>query len=287
MFNESFKQQVLLANRGKIVIKKPRRWLYPRNLERSYQDELVNLVARPFERLIKTIIEPRLEELHRQAQAVRPDSVEARTDTWVETVTDLVATVNFSYASIVKPDMFERAAREQALQVSLFNKDQFVKTIHSALSVNPIIEEPYLQTQIQASVRQNTSLITKLTQEQTARLEESLIRDLSSGKGLKNLRENLQANADFSKQRAALIARDQTNKFNGQLAELRQTELGIEDYIWDDVNDNRERPSHKILGNEAREGKTRKWSDSGEKPGEAIRCRCTAQPVITDALFLD
>ena len=74
-------------------------------------------------------------------------------------------------------------------------------------------------------------------------------------------------------------------KFSGSLAELRQVEFGIEEYLWDDVNDDRERPAHIALGDQARAGKTRKWSDNNEKPGQAIRCRCVAQPVITDALF--
>jgi len=81
--------------------------------------------------------------------------------------------------------------------------------------------------------------------------------------------------------RAKVIARDQVSKLNAKFNEARQTSLGITEYIWRGVMDQRERPSHRNM-----EGERCRWAApplvDGENvhPGEAILCRCSAIPVI-------
>ena len=41
------------------------------------------------------------------------------------------------------------------------------------------------------------------------------------------------------------IVRTESAKFNGQLVELRQKQLGIESYEWSDSDDQRVRPNHR------------------------------------------
>jgi SPP1 gp7 family putative phage head morphogenesis protein len=86
-----------------------------------------------------------------------------------------------------------------------------------------------------------------------------------------------------NKRRAQIIARDQISKLNGQLNELRQTELGLTQFRWRTVGDDRVRPSHAAL-----DTKTFSWNDppivDGEPtvPGQAINCRCIAEPLFED-----
>lgn len=92
-------------------------------------------------------------------------------------------------------------------------------------------------------------------------------------------------------ERAKIIARDQTNKMNGNLTQIRQTSYGIEEYIWRTARDQR------VVGNPAgfypkgnrvhgnhweREGHLYRWDEPPEDghPGNAINCRCFAEPVI-------
>ncbi len=101
----------------------------------------------------------------------------------------------------------------------------------------------------------------------------------------------------FSEDRAKRIARDQVGKFYGEVAAARQKELGITRFIWRTVKDERVRgdpgglypkadPSHYDL-----EGKTFSYDDLPEVmdgqtglPGQAINCRCYAEPVFDDIL---
>lgn len=106
----------------------------------------------------------------------------------------------------------------------------------------------------------------------------------------------------ISTRRAAIIARDQTAKLNGGLAQGRMEQAGIETYIWSTSMDERVRglpggkysnavPSHYLM-----EGLVCRWDDptkyrnaSGEwvarpagapllHPGQDILCRCVALP---------
>lgn len=84
-------------------------------------------------------------------------------------------------------------------------------------------------------------------------------------------------------ERAKTIARDQTNKMNGNLTQIRQTSYGIEEYIWRTARDQR------VVGNPAgfypkgnrvhgnhweREGHLYRWDEPPEDghPGNAINC---------------
>jgi SPP1 gp7 family putative phage head morphogenesis protein len=85
--------------------------------------------------------------------------------------------------------------------------------------------------------------------------------------------------------RAALIARDQINKFMGSLSMLRQTEVGVTRYIWVTAADERVRALHRDLDGTEQSWKSPPVSGTGgEKlhPGMPINCRCISSPVLDD-----
>jgi SPP1 gp7 family putative phage head morphogenesis protein len=93
----------------------------------------------------------------------------------------------------------------------------------------------------------------------------------------------LEQRYDVSQSRAALISRDQTNKFNGELNKARQTSLGIDGYTWRTSEDERVRPSHQAInGNHyAWEGEP---APPEGHPGHPIQCRCQAEPDVEATL---
>jgi SPP1 gp7 family putative phage head morphogenesis protein len=138
------------------------------------------------------------------------------------------------------------------------------------------------------------------------------MREFRSGDRWEDLADAIGKQFDVSENRARLIGRDQTSKLNGQLTEERQTNLGIEEYIWSNSQDERVRgnpdgvypdasPSHWEM-----EGMICRWDDpsvyrepdSGpddwqprsnidgpeEHPGEPIICRCVALPNLDPLL---
>lgn len=281
--NQLFKQQVLVAQNGSVKIKKRiRKLLYPHNAERIYERQLVSLF-KELNSILKENLYPKLEFLIVQSNSTRPDDKNLRLDlSWVEAVQEIYNKTKLDYDSIINSKV-DNIAFEQAERISAYNKEQLTQAIYSAVLVNPILAEPYLQPQIKAFQANNSSLITKLSEEQVRKMEETLLRNLSAGNGSKAIRKELEKSFNISERRARLIARDQTNKFHGNLNELRQQELGISKYWWSTSLDERVRETHK-----SKQGKTFQWNKppiSTGHPGAQIRCRCTAQPIITANMF--
>ena len=77
------------------------------------------------------------------------------------------------------------------------------------------------------------------------------------------------------------IVRDNGNKTIGRLTQIRQTQLGVDQFQWLTSQDEAVRPEHV-----ARSGIAYYWSapPDGEIPGQPILCRCVAIPIVTQAL---
>jgi SPP1 gp7 family putative phage head morphogenesis protein len=141
-------------------------------------------------------------------------------------------------------------------------------------------------------VETNVSLIQNIPEQSLRNIESKLRAGIEQGVSAKELQKRTleeivtkrledltKDELKKAKNRAKLIARDQTNKFLGNLNELRQTSLGVEEYTWSTSKDERVRPTHA-----ANDGKVFKWSDPPPTgiPGSEINCRCTALPVLED-----
>lgn len=146
--------------------------------------------------------------------------------------------------------------------------------------------------------RINAGLITTVSDRYFGDIEAMVSDAVISGGRPEDVQALLEDRLGVAQSNAARIARDQVNKLNGQLTEMRQRELGIDGYTWRTSNDERVRgrpggkypkatPSHWAL-----DGKSFKWSHppasgtDGEPghPGTAIECRCNAEPDIEGVL---
>jgi len=282
--NPIFKQQALLANNGEVRVRENySKWLYPHNAQRIYERELVSL-----QRVMgKTSLEYvlfRLPSLVEQAKMERFDQNNKRLDAdLVNNVEEIIKATVLTSSTFISDPTLNELTGQQAIRISTYNKSQLIKVVRSAVSVNPLMSEPYLIPQIRLFQAENAALIKKLSVEQAARMEQTLFRNLAAGKGVKVIKEELVNNFNIGENRARRIARDQTNKFNGNLAQLRQQELGIDRYWWSGSLDERERQTH--LNNEKKEYTWDKPSPITGHPGSDPLCRCTAQPIITDEMF--
>ncbi len=108
-----------------------------------------------------------------------------------------------------------------------------------------------------------------------------VVRDgFAAGTRHETLSRQIEQRLSVAKSRAVLIARDQTNKLNGQLTADRQVAAGVTHYVWSSARDERVRPSHRDL-----EGQVIAWADAPPEghPGAPIQCRCVAIPTIVNA----
>lgn len=221
----------------------------------------------------------------------------------------LPATIS-AKAQLMRDDLnwFERAMRgfrdlldgfvdgaASAIKEVLETEDQrhsrrFNEAARAAIGIDlgRIIVGEGLSNNIEAAVQRNVALIRGLTGDVAKRLEAQLLAALTQGLNNAEIAKIITREFGIGRRRAGLIARDQAASFNGSLNRIRQTAMGVTEYVWSSSLDERvrgnpsgrypnARPSHWD-----REGKTFKWSAPPEDghPGQPINCRCTARAVI-------
>ena len=107
----------------------------------------------------------------------------------------------------------------------------------------------------------------------------------------RTLQAHIQHLGKLSERRARVIARDQTSKLTGALNRVRQESIGVTEYIWRTVKDNRvvgnplgiyPKGNDKHGDHHKRNGHRYSWAEAPHDghPGSAIQCRCWAEPVL-------
>ncbi len=170
------------------------------------------------------------------------------------------------------------------------NKRRFNEAVRSAIGIDlgAVIQAEGIGNTIDAAVLRNVGLVRGLSQDVAKRLSAKLLDALTRGLNNREIEKIITTEFGMARRRAKLIARDQAASFNGDLNRIRQTAMGVTEYVWSTSLDERvrgnpdgkypnARPSHWD-----REGKTFKWSSppSDGHPGQPINCRCTARAVI-------
>lgn len=260
--------------------RKVKRTNYPVALQVSYRKKIMAMVEET-DRLIKEILIPELDRLYQEARNQRRDAY-----AYTDDVTELMNIVRATYADTYSEAEVQAIAAEQAQAVSGFNRRQMTRTFSNALGIELFYNEPWLETEMQGFAKTNVDLITSIPKQYLQDVEGLVQRGLKSGRSVRDIQKDLTARykgalRNKPRNRAELIARDQTMKLNGDLNHLRQTNLGIAKYTWRTSHDERVRPSHAVL-----DGKVFKWSDPPDvgHPGEDFQCRCTAEPVIDTSI---
>lgn len=175
----------------------------------------------------------------------------------------------------------EDLAHKYAERTQVYQRGQLEKQLRGAVGVDVFAESPKTQARVEAFVRQNVSLIRSIPERLAGDVEYRVLDAVNRGTRVEDLASELEERFDVSESRAELIARDQVNKLYGQLQEDRQTELGIESYVWRTAMDERVRPEHAD-----REGDSFRWDDPPEDgaPGEPVLCRCYGEPVMDELI---
>ncbi len=141
---------------------------------------------------------------------------------------------------------------------------------------------------------ENVRLVTRMGEEQIAQLGDILRPAQAIGQRWEEIAPKIAERLGVGESRARLIARDQTNKFNGSMQRITQEASGVSEYTWSTSRDFavRGRPGGVYASSQEDhwqlEGKIFRWSDpplipgtsEHAHPGERIQCRCVAIPRI-------
>lgn len=133
-----------------------------------------------------------------------------------------------------------------------------------------------------------TALIKTIPQSLLGSMPDDIRKAMSTGARAGTLRRAVMHRYSVSEARVQLIVRDQLNKLSGRITEDLHRAAGIEEYTWRSANDMRVRDRHLQLN-----GQVFRWDSEGAPeagpygqpahPGQAIQCRCQAEPVVPRA----
>jgi SPP1 gp7 family putative phage head morphogenesis protein len=181
---------------------------------------------------------------------------------------------------IVTVESAEDLAGQVGRNVESFQRGELGKSIRASIGVDLGVDTG-LATLLDGFVAENVALIQSVPERMLQDMNSTIARMIQEGSRAEEIAAALTERFGVAERRAALIARDQANKFFGKVNERRQESLGITEFIWRTQNDERVRPQHRAYN-----GKKYKWSNppGGEIPGEPINCRCYAEPVF-DSIF--
>ncbi len=268
------------------------RQTYPRNLERQYTTAIrkllsaVRLAYEPVMAVLPSLL-VRRDRAHRDTQTTWASELRAidivrpgkRTD--VDDVKRLLDEAKKRLEGTLQLSAVTDAVKAQERSVGEWSEREFKKQAKAAIGLDVFAIDPRQRERAAAFVAGNVERIKNLSSEVSNRLSATVLQAVQDGKSYDDIAAYLKATYDFSDTRATLIARDQTGKLYGQINADRQKALGLTKFIWRTSNDDRVRDEHAAL-----EGEVFSYDDPPDEglPGEAIGCRCHAEPYFDDLL---
>lgn len=239
----------------------------PKSPEVKYRKQLDFLVQRLIDAVNITVI-----------PILRQFETEFVNDAYATSLEQVFENLSKSYEGLTKQAAI--VANEFVEDTDAANKKAFYKSVENAIGINlqSVIQGEGLEDVLKLTARENVNLITSIPAEFLSKVETIVFVGTTQGSEAGSIIEQLRDLGDITKNRAKLIARDQTSKLNAALSQQRQQNLGVTEYIWITAKDGRVRESH-----QSKNGKKFRWDnppkDTGH-PGTDIQCRCIAQPII-------
>jgi hypothetical protein len=230
--------------------------------EKEYSKAIDNELLRP---LLSRVLE-RLENIPRIKTA------------WTNSVLEEIEIL------ITEETLGEKLASDAMNALRLYHKNKTAESFKTALNIdiNLFGSELGVKELMQQSIKTNSELIKSIPVEMLERFRNKFQAEFEKHPFDQERFFNI-LNTEFKvgKNRAKFIARDQTSKVIGNLTEKRQTDLGLDTYIWRNMQDiavvgnpaglyPRGNPGH--MDHWSREGKEFRWDSPPPDghPGQAF-----------------
>lgn len=141
---------------------------------------------------------------------------------------------------------------------------------------------PTVRDALNASIIENTKLITNLPVEYLSKVQGIVMRTYAAGRDLHSMTKELKQLYPEFADRAETIALDQSNKANSTVNRARQLELGITEGIWQHSHGGKIPRADHLAANGKRYNIVQGCLISGEyiQPGQKINCRCSCRSVL-------
>lgn len=200
----------------------------------------------------------------------------------MQEVRRLIDNARKKFEASISQNHLEALAQNAASATSTAQRQAFARQARAALGIDPVMLDKKIPTLIEHFVGENVALIKTLGSKTFDEIEKMTTRAFTTGTRHEELADDLMERFDISERHARLIARDQVGKLTAQVAQSRSQDLGVRQFIWETVGDERVRDEHEAL-----EGQTFDYDTGAPEegmPGEPICCRCSASPIFDDLL---
>lgn len=269
---------------------RPRKWprpRYPTQERLLYYRQLAYWVDM-LQYVVRRDLMPALPGIMASFQADQPDVAVAAPRRDAADLDAIFAELEGAVGVAVPELQIEMAVQNVALRTAKWNGDELTKQIQQVARINLFDDSSGLADHLGLFVQQNVALVKSLQSDQLTDLRGIIERGARAGLHHTVVAEQIRTRFDVPKKRAALIATDQVGKLNSELNQIRQQRLGVRRYRWSSSQDERVRPRHRALNNTVQDWSRPPVVDerTGERghPGQPIRCRCSAIPIIDDVL---
>lgn len=248
---------------------------YPRNLENWYSKKIRQMVFR-WRRQAMTVFNRDIKDHIKGGKNLLQDDEDD--DRWLDNLKNALELMQTNINSAFNDYEIYNLASRYVKSIDKFSY-KHVKQQFAIVGLDPISDNPQLKSYVKAKIDENVELITSLRSGYAHSIAKDVYQGVTSGMSPTNIAKDIAKRTGMSVNHGLLIANDQTGTIISQLDSYRAKSAGATKYIWHSMEDNRVRPKHREL-----DGKTFKYDDpnggdSGQLPGEPIRCRCYAEPI--------
>jgi SPP1 gp7 family putative phage head morphogenesis protein len=218
-------------------------------------------------------------------KALRPDAMQLRIDATGSRTAAEIERIKKDLEREIPERRIALLAEQNALRVAEHSRKELNRQVRTVANIDVHADPTVLAAHVETFVEDNVRLVKSLFTDELDSLKGIVLRGARAGLRYEEIADDIVEKFGATKRHAALIARDQVTSLNAELTRIRQEQVGIEQYTWSTVKDERVRKSHRAL-----EGTTQRWDSpptvDGEKahPGQPINCRCQAIPDV-DAML--
>lgn len=249
----------------------------PKDIGIRYNAELQRMVKSIQQEINKSIV-PQLKYL----------APEYTADSWVDTITSAIALLRQRLSGPNFKRFAERLATNFITDINTRNIQTMGKQFGS-FGIDIMTNNKQVTDFLQASIAENVQLITSIQSQYLDRVETLVLTNMRAGLRPSAIQQQLQAQFGITKNRAKLIARDQTSKATNGLARKRMQASSIRFWRWVTSKDSRVRTEHDdfaervtMYGKGIYSMDAPPINKKGRPvfPGDDVDCRCIMQPVL-------
>lgn len=271
-----------------------------KKVERFYRQQLRSLVRSMAQEVNQELL-PIIKE---EKAAYTPDAAYTR-DSWSDRIIAALERIveRFTGAGSIFARQYERLGQRTVSMAEAETTQAFLDSVNKAVGVDlsAVLSQEGIQDYINIATRANVDLIRTVPGEYFSRIQSAVLGGVRDGQAPSQIAKAIQQATGITDRRARLIARDQSAKLSGEVAERRQTQAGIKHYRSSTAGDLRVTgrpggmyPNAKIScwGISQRDigyGKgVYRWDQGASWGGETklhpgrhhIQCRCTSTPIF-------